>query len=74
MFALLLSGGAAAEKDLTRWVDPPIGTLTSYELSRGNTYPSASRPSGMTSWSPQTGSYENALFYDYSADPPTPTR
>ena len=68
MFALLLSGGAAAEKDLTRWVDPLIGTLTSYELSRGNTYPSASRPSGMTSWSPQTGSYENALFYDHSSD------
>ena len=28
----------------------------------------AARPSGMTSWSPQTGSYENSLFYDYSAD------
>jgi predicted alpha-1,2-mannosidase len=68
LLGLLLAGRSAAEEDLTRWVDPLIGTRTSYELSRGNTYPAAARPSGMTSWSPQTGSYENSLFYDYSAD------
>lgn len=56
LLGLLLAGRSAAEEDLTRWVDPLIGTRTSYELSRGNTYPAAARPSGMTSWSPQTGS------------------
>ncbi len=65
---LCLAVGAAADDDLTHWVDPLIGTRTSYELSGGNTYPATSRPSGMTSWSPQTFDYENALFYDYSAD------
>lgn len=47
---------------------PLIGSRASYELSGGNTYPAASRPSGMTAWSPQTYGYENTLFYDYSAD------
>jgi predicted alpha-1,2-mannosidase len=68
-FSLLLTAAAAAqEQDLTQWVDPLIGTRTSYELSRGNTYPAAARPGGMTSWAPQTAGYENALFYTYDAD------
>ena len=33
VFALLLSGGAAAEKDLTRWVDPLIGTSNTSAFS-----------------------------------------
>ncbi len=62
------AAGAATDADLTRWVDPLIGTDTSYELSRGNTFPAITRPWGMTSWAPQTGSYENALFYEYKAE------
>jgi len=53
--------------DLTQWVDPLIGTETSYALSGGNTYPAASRPWGQTSWSPQTGGYASGLFYEYGA-------
>jgi predicted alpha-1,2-mannosidase len=64
---LLLVRPTVAE-DLTQWVDPLIGTHTSYALSRGNTFPATGLPAGMTSWSPQTAGYENALFYDYSAD------
>ncbi|MDA0335335.1 MAG: GH92 family glycosyl hydrolase [bacterium] len=61
------AAGAAADEDLTHWVNPLIGTDTSYELSRGNTFPAITRPWGMTSWAPQTGTYENALFYEYKA-------
>ncbi|MFP6643844.1 MAG: hypothetical protein VCF24_09850 [Candidatus Latescibacterota bacterium] len=54
-----------ADDDLTRWVDTRIGSQTSYELSRGNTYPAVALPSGMTFWSPETGGYESAQFYRY---------
>lgn len=67
LIAALCVGGEG-EEDLTRWVEPRIGTLTSYALSRGNTYPAAARPSGMTAWSPQTGDYTSSQFYRYGAD------
>jgi predicted alpha-1,2-mannosidase len=63
-----------AAEDLSQWVDPLIGSETSLRLSRGNVYPAAARPMGMTWWSPQTRAYSHvgpdtfltsALFYTY---------
>ncbi|MEM0961403.1 MAG: GH92 family glycosyl hydrolase [Bacteroidota bacterium] len=38
----------------TDWVDPLIGTDSSYEFSNGNTYPVVAMPWGMAAWTPQT--------------------
>lgn len=37
----------AQTKDLTQYVNPLMGTLSSFELSTGNTYPAIARPWGM---------------------------
>ena len=36
------------------WVDPLIGTDSSYEFSNGNTYPVVAMPWGMAAFTPQT--------------------
>ncbi|WP_420455654.1 GH92 family glycosyl hydrolase [Rubrivirga sp.] len=36
------------------WVDPLIGTDSSYEFSNGNTVPAVAMPWGMAAWTPQT--------------------
>ena len=37
------------------YVNPLIGSDSSFELSNGNTYPAIARPWGMNFWTPQTG-------------------
>lgn len=52
------------------WVDrvnPLVGTLSSFEISTGNTYPVISRPWGMNSWTPQTGKMGDGWQYVYTA-------
>ena len=53
--------------DLTQYVNPLMGTQSSYELSAGNTYPAIARPWGMNFWSPQTGKMGNGWMYTYDA-------
>lgn len=48
-------------------VNPLVGTLSSFEISTGNTYPIISRPWGMNSWTPQTGKMGDGWQYTYSA-------
>ncbi|MDO4692086.1 MAG: GH92 family glycosyl hydrolase [Porphyromonadaceae bacterium] len=48
-------------------VNPLVGTLSSFELSSGNTYPVVSRPWGMNSWTPQTGRMGDGWQYTYTA-------
>lgn len=48
-------------------VNPLVGTLSSFELSSGNTYPVISRPWGMNSWTPQTGKMGDGWQYTYEA-------
>lgn len=45
IFALPTS--ARPDKDLTQYVNPLVGTESSYELSTGNTYPAIALPWGM---------------------------
>ena len=49
--------------DPVEYVNPLMGTQSSYELSTGNTYPAIARPWGMNFWTPQTG---NCLLYTSS--------
>lgn len=53
--------------DLVEWINPLMGTASSYELSNGNTYPSIAVPWGMNAWTPQTGNNGNGWQYTYDA-------
>lgn len=58
----------AKPTDLVEWINPLMGTDSSYELSNGNTYPSIALPWGMNAWTPQTGNNGNGWQYTYDAN------
>ena len=58
----------AQAKDFTQYVNPLMGTLSSFELSTGNTYPAVARPWGMNFWTPQTGKMGDGWQYVYTAN------
>lgn len=58
----LFSEAGAAGKDWVKYVNTLQGTNSSFELSRGNTYPAVAMPWGMNFWTPQTGETGMALF------------
>ena len=49
------------------YVNPLIGTQSTYEFSSGNTYPAIARPWGMNFWTPQTGNMGDGWQYMYAA-------
>lgn len=49
------------------YVNPLIGTQSTYEFSSGNTYPAIARPWGMNFWTPQTGKMGDGWQYMYTA-------
>ena len=53
---------AAETFDPVEYVNPLMGTESTFELSTGNTYPATARPWGMNFWSPQTGKMGDALL------------
>lgn len=54
-------------KDLTHYVNPLVGTQSTFELSAGNTYPAIARPWGMNFWTPQTGKMGDGWQYVYTS-------
>ena len=48
------------------YVNPLVGTHSSFELSAGNTYPAIARPWGMNFWTPQTGKMGDGWAYVYT--------
>lgn len=56
-----------AEDDFTKYVNPLMGSQSSFELSAGNTYPAIARPWGMNFWTPQTGKMGDGWQYTYDA-------
>ena len=67
--ACLIACSLMAEaKDWTQYVNPLMGTQSSFELSTGNTYPAIARPSGMNFWTPQTGKMGDGWQYTYTAN------
>ena len=54
-------------RDLTQYVNPLMGTQSSFELSAGNIYPAIARPWGMNFWTPQTGPMGDGWQYVYTA-------
>ncbi|MBI1936542.1 MAG: glycoside hydrolase family 92 protein [Ignavibacteriales bacterium] len=57
----------AQKDDLTKWVNPLIGTDSEYKLSNGNTYPAIALPWGMNFWTPNTGKMGDGWQYSYDA-------
>ena len=55
-------------KDYADYVNPLIGTQSTFELSTGNTYPAIARPWGMNFWTPQTGKMGDGWQYTYTAN------
>lgn len=53
-------------KDLAKWVNPLVGTMSKPKLSNGNTYPAIALPWGMNFWTPQTGKMGNGWEYQYT--------
>ena len=54
--------------DYVDYVNPLVGTQSSFELSAGNTYPAIARPWGMNFWTPQTGKMGNGWQYTYTVN------
>jgi predicted alpha-1,2-mannosidase len=63
---LSVRAGSPQRTSLADLPDPLVGTDSSYELSRGNTYPAVFLPFGMIAWTAQTG--EGGWPYQYSKD------
>lgn len=53
--------------DPAEFVNPLMGTESTYELSAGNTYPAVARPWGMNFWTPQTGKMGDGWIYTYTS-------
>lgn len=61
-FSLLTVQG----KEWVDYVNPLMGTGSTYEFSYGNTYPAVAVPWGMNFWSPQTGDNGSGWMYTYA--------
>ena len=59
---------SGAARDFTQYVNPLVGTQSTFELSTGNTYPAIARPWGMNFWTPQTGKMGDGWQYVYTAN------
>ena len=67
-FIFFITKTTIANEDYVKYVNPLIGTDTSFELSNGNTYPAIARPWGMNFWTPQTGKMGDGWGYTYKAE------
>ena len=55
----------AKEKTPVEYVNTLQGTNSSFQLTRGNTYPTTALPFGMHTWTPQTGKNGDGWKYQY---------
>ena len=70
LLSLVLSSVNVAAEILTPadYVNPLVGSESTYQLSAGNTYPAIARPWGMNFWTPQTGKMGDGWQYVYTAN------
>ena len=66
LIVLLLASFATAQ-DYTQYVNPLMGTQSSFELSAGNTYPAIAMPWGMNFWTSRTNKMGDGWQYTYTA-------
>ena len=65
---LSLTTNAHNDKDYVKYVNPLMGTQSSFELSTGNTYPAIAMPWGMNFWTPRTSAIGDGWQYTYTAN------
>jgi predicted alpha-1,2-mannosidase len=58
---------AQEDRDYVQYVNPLMGTDSSFELSAGNTYPAIAMPWGMNFWTPRTNAMGDGWQYTYAA-------
>ena len=68
LFSFCLTFLSISGKGLVDYVNPLVGTQSTYELSTGNTYPAIAMPWGMNFWTPQTGKMGDGWQYVYTAN------
>ncbi|MBQ2289399.1 MAG: GH92 family glycosyl hydrolase [Bacteroidaceae bacterium] len=68
LLLLSLTIHAQETKDYTQYVNPLMGTMSSFELSAGNTYPAIAMPWGMNFWTPRTSVIGDGWQYTYTAN------
>ena len=70
LFAFLIccSSLSMMARDYADYVNPLVGSQSSFTLSTGNTYPAIARPWGMNFWTPQTGKMGDGWQYSYTAN------
>ena len=61
------TAATASNQEPVNYVNPLVGTQSSFELSTGNTYPAIAMPWGMNFWVPQTGKMGDGWQYTYDA-------
>ena len=59
-------GAPEASRDYVQYVNPLMGTQSSFELSAGNTYPAIAMPWGMNFWTPRTNKMGDGWQYTYT--------
>ena len=70
IIASLLTWQSLSSRDMepVDYVNPLVGTQSSFQLSTGNTYPAIAMPWGMNCWVPQTGKNGDGWQYTYGAN------
>lgn len=66
VIALTIAAARGVSQEYVDYVEPLMGTASTFEFSHGNTYPATARPWGLNFWSPQTGANGSGWMYTYS--------
>ena len=64
--SMMLTTGVKANNPV-EYVNPLVGSESTFQLSTGNTYPIIAMPWGMNFWTPQTGKMGDGWTYSYTA-------
>ena len=68
IFLVFNQVSTAKPTDLVKYVNTLQGTNSSFELTRGNTYPTTALPFAMHTWAPQTGVNGDGWKYQFFKD------
>lgn len=68
LLAFIVNSIFAGDPDLVKYVNTLQGTNSSFQLTRGNTYPTTALPFAMHTWGPQTGVNGDGWKYQYEKD------
>lgn len=68
LFLLLTSAVYGQKYDYVQYVNPLMGSQSSFELSSGNTYPAIAMPWGMNFWTPRTSEMGDGWKYTYNSN------